>query len=91
MITTDEQKKKIARAFEKKVKGKRIAFVGYDSENFPYLALDDGSAIFIQRDDEGNGAGVAVHQITKPGNLKSNPDGGFNTAKTITTYLPEIY
>ena len=82
--TTDDQKKKIARAFEKKVKGKKIAFVGYDSENFPYLALDDGSVIFIQQDDEGNGAGVAVHQITKPGNVA-------NTGKTVTTYLPEIY
>ena len=84
LITTDDQKKKIAKAFERKVKGKKIAFVGYDSENFPYLALDDGSVIFIQRDDEGNGAGVAVHQITKPGNAS-------NTGKTITTYLPEVH
>ena len=82
--TTDDTKNKIARAFEKKVKGKKIAFVGYDSENFPYLALDDGSVIFIQRDDEGNGAGVAVHQITKPGSVA-------NTGETVTTYLPEIY
>ena len=81
--TTDDQKKKLANAFGRKVKGKKISFVGYDSENFPYLALDDGSVIFIQRDDEGNGAGVAVHQITKPGSAA-------NTGKTITTYLPEV-
>ena len=70
-MTIEEQKKKLARAFERKVKGKEISFVGYDSENFPYLALDDGSVIFIQRDDEGNGAGVAVHQITKPDNASN--------------------
>lgn len=81
--TTDDQKKKLANAFSKKVKGKKISFVGYDRENFPYLALDDGSVIFIQRDDEGNGAGVAVHQITKPGSVA-------NSGKTITTYLPEV-
>ncbi len=81
---TNEEKNKIAKSFEKKVKGKKIAFCGYDSENFPYLALDDGSVIFIQRDDECNGPGVAVHQITKPGNIK-------NTGETVTTYLPEIY
>ncbi len=82
--TTDDQKKKLANEFGKKVKGKKIAFCGYDSENFPYLALDDGSVIFIQRDDEGNGAGVAVHQFTKPGSVA-------NTGETITTYLPEVY
>jgi hypothetical protein len=49
--------------FLRGVQGKKIVNVYYDKdmENMPVMMLDDGSAIFIQQDDEGNGAGVPVH------------------------------
>jgi len=41
--------------------GRTIARVRYDDAGFPVIELDDGSGIWIQRDDECNGPGVAVH------------------------------
>ena len=84
MISLDDDKKKFAKRFEKRVKGKKIIACGYTSDNFPYLHLDDGSVIFIQQDDEGNGAGVAGHEFTKPGSVDKS-------GEVITTYLPEIF
>ena len=84
MISLDDDKNKFAKPFEKRVRGKKIVSCGYTSDNFPYLLLDDGSAIFIQRDDEGNGAGVAVHEFTKAGSIKKS-------GEVVTTYLPEVY
>ena len=58
--------------FLRGVQGKKIVNVYYDKnmENMPVMMLDDGSAIFIQRDDEGNGAGVPVHVSEESGNQK---------------------
>ena len=59
----------ITDAFQAKVKGRKITTVYYDSESgMPVMILDDGAAIFVQRDDEGNGPGVPVHVSGKPGN-----------------------
>jgi len=40
--------------------GKKIVQVEYDERNYPVIRLDDGSAIWIQSDDESNGPGVPV-------------------------------
>lgn len=59
-ISTEE---KLAASFLKGIKGRKIVNAYYDEnqENMPTIMLDDGSAIFIQRDDECNGPGVPVH------------------------------
>lgn len=38
-----------------------ISYVKSGGMKFPFIGLDDGSGIWIQQDDEGNGPGVAVH------------------------------
>ena len=49
--------------------GRKITVVRYDEEAMPVIQLDDGSGIWIQRDDECNGPGVAVHvSLDKEGN-----------------------
>ena len=56
-------------AFQDKVVGKKITTVYYDKDSgMPVMILDDGAAIFVQRDDEGNGPGVPVHVSGSPGN-----------------------
>lgn len=78
-IVSDNEKRFVA-AFNKKVAGKKIVACNYTDDKFPYLMLDDGTAIFIQADDECNSPGVAVHEFTDP-----------NSEETITTYLPEMF
>ena len=82
--TIQETQKKFVRRFMSKVKGKKIVSVGYTADNFPYFLLDDGSMIFIQQDDEGNGGGVPVHEFTKAGTIKKS-------GVTVSTYLPEFH
>lgn len=41
--------------------GKKVKAVGYiinGGEPFPFIEFEDGSAVTVQRDDEGNGPGV---------------------------------
>jgi len=59
--TKTDNRDKIALKFAEGVCGKIIRQAGYDSNGFPCLVLDDGSAIFVQADDECNRPGVPVH------------------------------
>lgn len=59
--TIEQTRDRIVKAFRAKVLKRKIVNVGYDEDNYPILELDDGSAIFIQGDDENNRPGVAVH------------------------------
>lgn len=72
MPTKENPITRLPKQFLRGVKGKKIVNVYYDEnmENMPVIMLDDGSAIFIQRDDEGNGAGVPVHVSGESGNQK---------------------
>ena len=63
MVTKSEDPKtRLPKKFLAAVKGQKIVKAYYDSESgMPVLMLDDGAAIFVQQDDEGNGPGVPVH------------------------------
>lgn len=69
MVTESEDvNKQLSEKFLAAVKGRKIANAYYDSESgMPVLMLDDGAAIFVQRDDEGNGPGVPVHVAGEAG------------------------
>lgn len=54
-------KNRIIQEFEKKVLKRKIVGVEYDDNNYPIIRLDNGTGIWIQRDDENNGPGVPVH------------------------------
>ena len=60
--TFAQTKDRIVTAFGDKVLKRKIVNVGYDEDNYPVLELDDGSAIWIQCDDENNRPGVPVHR-----------------------------
>lgn len=59
---TEKPGQKIATDFAVKVMGRTITGAYYDeASGMPVILLDEGkAAIFIQRDDEGNGPGVPV-------------------------------
>ena len=65
--TKDEAiKKKLTNAMNNLIVGLKVHKVGYDQNNFPVIWLEDGSAIWIQSDDECNGPGVPVHVRNDP-------------------------
>ena len=67
--TQEEPNAKCRDAFRDRVVGRKITTVYYDKDSgMPVMMLDDGAAIFVQRDDEGNGPGVPVHVSGSPGN-----------------------
>jgi len=69
--TKNDPRVTLANNFLAQVKGKTIVNVYYDDgSNMPVIMLSDGSAIFIQRDDEGNGPGTPVHVSGESGNQK---------------------
>ena len=74
MSNEAEIEKRLSNAFCEGVAGKRITHAYYDrSTGMPVIVLDNETAIFIQSDDEGNGAGVPVHvsgDASIPGGLK---------------------
>lgn len=71
MSNETEIEKRLSNAFCEGVAGRRITHAYYDeSTGMPVIMLDDKTAIFIQRDDEGNGAGVPVHVSGDSGNQK---------------------
>jgi hypothetical protein len=47
----------------KDLTGLSITEVRYDRGGYPAIELSDGSSLVIQSDDEGNGPGVAVHDL----------------------------
>jgi hypothetical protein len=64
MMISEEQKAKLENDFYESVKGCTITRCYYDpGTNMPVLILSNGNGIFIQCDDEGNGAGVPVAVI----------------------------
>jgi hypothetical protein len=68
---SNETEMKLSKDFAKAVAGKRITHAYYDeSTGMPVIMLDDKTAIFIQSDDEGNGAGVPVHVSGDSGSQK---------------------
>jgi len=69
MVTKSEDPKtQLPKKFLAAVKGRKIVNAYYDSESgMPVLMLDDGAAIFVQQDDEGNGPGVPVHVAGEAG------------------------
>lgn len=59
---SEDPKTRLPKEFAKGVVGKKIVNVYYDDESgMPVIMLENDSAIFIQSDDEGNGAGVPIH------------------------------
>lgn len=68
---SNETEMKLSKDFAKAVAGKRITHAYYDEASaMPVIMLDDKTAIFIQSDDEGNGAGVPVHVSGDSGKQK---------------------
>ena len=68
---SNETEIKLGKDFTRAVAGKRIVHAYYDrSTGMPVITLDNETAIFIQSDDEGNGAGVPVHVSGDSGNQK---------------------
>lgn len=71
MSNETDVEKRLSNAFSEGVAGRRIVHAYYDqSTGMPVIMLDDKTAIFIQSDDEGNGAGVPVHVSGDSGNQK---------------------
>jgi hypothetical protein len=69
---TEKPGQKLAYNFAVKVIGRSITGAYYDeASGMPVIMLDEGeAAIFIQRDDEGNGPGVPVLCHTEQGQQK---------------------
>lgn len=69
---TEKPGQKLADNFAVKVVGRTITGVYYDeASGMPVILLDEGkAAVFIQRDDEGNGPGVPVLCHTEDGQQK---------------------
>jgi hypothetical protein len=69
MVTKSEDlKTQLPKKFLAAVRGQKIVNAYYDGESgMPVLMLDDGAAIFVQQDDEGNGPGVPVHVAGEAG------------------------
>ena len=53
--------KKMLKQLNDKLRGRTSKNIYYDHKDFPVIHLDDDTGIWIQRDDECNGPGVAVH------------------------------
>ncbi|MCP4776671.1 MAG: hypothetical protein GY880_20810 [Planctomycetaceae bacterium] len=71
MSNGTETEKRLSNAFCAGVAGRRITHAYYDAASaMPVILLDDGTGIYIQSDDEGNGAGVPVHVSGDSGNQK---------------------
>lgn len=71
MSNKTEIEKRLSNAFCELVAGRRITHAYYDEASaMPVIMLDDKTAIFIQSDDEGNGAGVPVHVSGDSGSQK---------------------
>ncbi len=71
MSNGTDVEKRLSNAFCEGVANRRITHAYYDeSTGMPVIMLDDKTAIFVQSDDEGNGAGVPVHVSGDSGNQK---------------------
>lgn len=71
MSKETDVEKRLSNAFCEGVAGRRITHAYYDASSaMPVIMLDDNTAIFIQSDDEANGAGVPVHVSGDSGKQK---------------------